>query len=63
MANIKISPKGKALLSQGYSSARVVDAIVKEGDKLYTKEGIVVMIDGKQVKVTSASPVCYANDK
>lgn len=55
MANIKISPKGKALLSKGYSSGRVLNAIVAGGEKLYTKEGLEVMVDGMQVKVKSAS--------
>lgn len=63
MANIKISSKGKALLSRGYSSARVLSAIVKGGEKLYSKEGLEVMVDGKQVRVKAASPISNCERK
>jgi len=63
MANIKISSKGKALLSNRSSSAKVVDAVAKGGEKLYTKEGIVIMVDGKQVRVKAASPVSHSHYK
>lgn len=63
MSNIKISSKGKALLSKGYSSSKVLNAIVKGGEKLYTKDGLEVMVDGKQVRVKAASPVSNSKKK
>ncbi|HLL43334.1 MAG TPA: hypothetical protein VK369_09360 [Segetibacter sp.] len=56
MANVKISSKGRALLRKGYSSASVVSAIVKDGAKLTSKEGLVVNVDGKKLTVKTASP-------
>lgn len=56
MANAKISSKGKALLSKGYSSAKVLSAIVKGGEKLYSEEGLKVSVNGKQISVKAASP-------
>jgi hypothetical protein len=55
MSNVKISSKGKALLSKGYSSAKVVDAIVRGGGKLYSKEGLNITVGGKQLRVRAAS--------
>lgn len=62
MAYIKISEKGKALLSKRLSSSRVVNAIVRGGDAIATKEGLLVAIDGNgaTIRVRSASPVTVA---
>lgn len=60
MANVKISSKGKALLSKGYSSAKVLSAIVKGGERLYSKEGLEVTVDGKQIRVKAASSISHS---
>ena len=63
MGNIKISSKGKALLSKDYSSAKVVNAIVNGGNQLSSKEGIVINVDGKQLRVKAASQFLQSHDK
>ncbi len=63
MANVKISSKGKALLCKRYSSSQIVNAIVKGGEKLYTKEGLKITVDGKQVRVKAASPISHSQGK
>jgi hypothetical protein len=55
MSNVKISPKGKALLQRGYSSAKIANAIVKEGNSVSNKEGITVKFDNHSVVIRSAS--------
>lgn len=55
MTNIKISKKGKALLRRSYSSSEVVRAIVKSGDKLSSQNGLTVTVDGKTLKIKSAT--------
>lgn len=55
MTNIKISPKGKALLKRAYSSSSsIVRAIVEGGDKLTSDEGLTVVVDGKSLKLKIA---------
>ena len=55
MTNVRISPKGKALLKNRYASSRVVNAIVGAGDKLLSPEGLTVTINGKAVKLKAAT--------
>ena len=54
MTNVKISPKGKALLKKRASS-KVAIAIVRLGDFLSTNGIISVEVDGKTIKVKERS--------
>jgi hypothetical protein len=55
MPNIKISPKGRALLKRGYSSSKISSAIVRGGNRLSAKEGMIVNVNGKSVRLKAAS--------
>lgn len=57
MTKVKISAKGKALLKNRSLSTAVVKAIVSGGNKLYSKEGIVVEYHGKQLTVKGSGAV------
>jgi hypothetical protein len=54
MTNVKISKKGKALLKNRALSAVVAKAIIEQGEKLYSKEGIVISINGRKLTVKGA---------
>ena len=54
MTNVRISPKGKALLKNRYASSKVVNAIIGGSDKLLSPEGLTVTINGKTVKLQAA---------
>lgn len=55
MSNVKISLKGRALLRNRFSSSSLVSAIVKDGTKLSSKEGLVISVDGKKLTVKTAA--------
>lgn len=55
MANVKISSKGRDLLRNRRSASSLVSAIVKDGAKLSSKEGLVISVDGKKFTVKTAS--------
>ena len=57
MANVKISPKGRALLNKKLTSGSVARAIVEGGAALASPEGISVSIGGKTLRLQAASPV------
>lgn len=61
MTNVRISPKGKALLKNRYASSKVVNAIIGAGDKLLSQEGLTVTINGKTVKLKAAAVSNEAN--
>jgi hypothetical protein len=54
MANIKISPKGKALLRRNYASSKVVRAIISGGAQLNSQEGLAVTVNGQTLKIKAA---------
>jgi len=54
MSNVRISSKGKALLQRGYSSAKIANAIVREGRNLFDRNGLTVKVDNHQVTIKSA---------
>ncbi len=55
MATVKISDKGRALLSRSFAASRVVHAIAGDGEALTSRDGLTVTIDGKTIKVQSAA--------
>jgi hypothetical protein len=62
MLSVKISSKGKALLRNKKLSSALIHEIIRNGDKLYTEEGIIVTVDGKTI-VAKAAPVSSNNGK
>ena len=53
MTNVKISPKGRALLKKR-ASAKVAMAIVRQGSRLSSNGSIDVEVDGKTITVSVA---------
>jgi hypothetical protein len=54
MSDLKISPKGKALLKNKYLASRVVNAIIKGGDQLTSGEGLTLDVNGKTLRLKAA---------
>ena len=56
MSNAKISEKGRAFLNRRFSSLSVSKAIANDrGDRLYSKEGLSVQIDGRKIVIRGVS--------
>ncbi len=59
MTNVKISPKGQAFLSKGYSSMELAKVIAASGSNLSSKDGIVVKIGKKTVSARSVAQKAF----
>lgn len=63
MPNIKISEKGRALLRRRFFSAMVVNAIVRDENTLSTKDGLLITVNGKELRVKAASLGAHPKSK
>lgn len=59
MTNVKISPKGQAFLSKGYSSMELAKVIAANGSNLSSRDGIVVKIGKKTVSARSVAQKAF----
>lgn len=59
MTNVKISSKGQAFLSKGYSSMELAKVIAASESNLSLKEGVVVKIGKKSISARSVAQKAF----
>lgn len=59
MTNVKISSKGQAFLSKGYSSMELAKVIAASGSNLSLKDGVVVKIGKKSISARSVAQKAF----
>lgn len=59
MTNVKISSKGQAFLSKGYSSMELAKVIAASGSNVSLKDGVVVKIGKKSISARSVAQKAF----